>query len=304
MFDAAEMGATLTFFEAWAGVHAYSLQIYFDFSGYSDMAIGLARMFGILLPLNFYSPYKSHNIIEFWRRWHMTLSRFLRDYVYISLGGNRKGHIRRYGNIMITMVLGGLWHGANWNFMIWGTLHGFYLILNHFWHLLRRSLGHDLTHCTWWGRILSIGITYLATVVSWTFFRAESFGGAVNVLKGMVGLNGIMLPETYKAKLGILGDLLVTSGVSFANPPLYHGFIEVLWLVGLLFIVCFAPNTYQFMYKYRPALETYFKGRLTGTKWQWLTWTQSWHWAIITSIIAIISILKLNQVSEFLYFNF
>ena len=119
---------------AWGGVLAYSFQIYFDFSGYSDMAIGLSRLFGIRLPLNFNSPYKSRNIIEFWRRWHMTLSRFLRDYLYFPLGGNRHGPARRYANLMITMLLGGLWHGAGWNFAIWGALHGLFLSVNHLWN--------------------------------------------------------------------------------------------------------------------------------------------------------------------------
>ncbi len=131
VFSGAEQGIKLTFFEAWGGSIAYSLQIYFDFSGYSDMAIGLARMVGIILPLNFHSPYKAKNIIEFWSRWHMTLSRFLKDYLYIPLGGNRKGKLRRYTNIMITMLIGGLWHGAGWVFIMWGALHGFYIVLNH-----------------------------------------------------------------------------------------------------------------------------------------------------------------------------
>jgi D-alanyl-lipoteichoic acid acyltransferase DltB (MBOAT superfamily) len=129
----------LTLFEAWGGALAYTFQLYFDFSGYSDMAIGLSRLFGIRLPLNFDSPYKATNIIDFWRRWHMTLSRFLRDYLYLPLGGNRKGKVRRYANLMVTMLLGGLWHGAGWTFVIWGGLHGFYLIVNHAWHAFLRQ---------------------------------------------------------------------------------------------------------------------------------------------------------------------
>ena len=130
VFDAAQAGLTIDFWQAWAGALAYTFQIYFDFSGYSDMAIGIARMFGIKLPLNFHSPYKATSVIEFWRRWHMTLSRFLRDYLYIPLGGNRKGPGRRHANLMVTMLLGGLWHGAGWTFMYWGGLHGLYLIVS------------------------------------------------------------------------------------------------------------------------------------------------------------------------------
>ena len=135
-----------SFFVAWGGVLAYTFQLYFDFSGYSDMAIGLSRMFGVQLPLNFNSPYKAHNISEFWRRWHMTLSRFLRDYLYVPLGGNRKGPARRYVNLFTTMLLGGLWHGAGWTFVVWGALHGFYLIINHAWIAARESfpIGRNL----------------------------------------------------------------------------------------------------------------------------------------------------------------
>ncbi len=120
---------------------AYTLQIYFDFSGYSDMAVGLSLLIGVRLPYNFNSPYQAWNITEFWRRWHMTLSRFLRDYLYVPLGGNRHGRARRYVNLMLTMLLGGLWHGASWTFVIWGGLHGAYLVVNHGWQWLREKLG-------------------------------------------------------------------------------------------------------------------------------------------------------------------
>ena len=141
VFHAADAGQALGFARAWAGTLAYSLQIYFDFSGYSDMAVGMARLFGIRLPVNFFSPYRAGNIIEFWRRWHMTLSRFLRDYLYLSLGGNRKGPARRYLNLLATMVLGGLWHGAGWTFVAWGLLHGLYLAANHLWRAAFPKLG-------------------------------------------------------------------------------------------------------------------------------------------------------------------
>ena len=147
VFDGAAATAP-TFFPAWIGALAYTFQLYFDFSGYTDMAIGLALIFGITLPLNFDSPYKAVNIIDFWRRWHMTLARFLRVYLYVPLGGNRKGQPRRYVNLMVTMLLGGLWHGASWTFVFWGGLHGAYLAINHAWHALRRRMGHDLSHST------------------------------------------------------------------------------------------------------------------------------------------------------------
>lgn len=132
-FAIADMGVSPTFFESWIGALAYTLQLYFDFSGYSEMALGLGRMFGIVLPINFFSPYKARSIIDFWRRWHITLSRFLRDYLYIPLGGSRCGPLRHHVNLFVTMLLGGLWHGAGWTFVIWGMLHAIYLTINHLW---------------------------------------------------------------------------------------------------------------------------------------------------------------------------
>ena len=131
MFNAVTAGVDPTLFEAWGVTLAYTFQIYFDFSGYSDMAIGLGAMFGLRLPINFNSPYKATSIIDFWRRWHMTLSRFLRDYLYIPLGGSRRNVPGRYVNLMIVMLLGGLWHGAGWTFILWGGVHGIYLVINH-----------------------------------------------------------------------------------------------------------------------------------------------------------------------------
>ena len=175
---------TLTLFAAWQVALSYSLQLYFDFSGYSDMAIGLARMFNIRFPLNFDSPYKSRDIAEFWRRWHISLSRFLRDHVYIPLGGNRRGTSRMQVNLMATMLLGGLWHGAAWNFVLWGGLHGFYLVA----HQLFRRAG---------GRLPALpaqALTLLAVMVAWVPFRADGMNATLAMLRGMAGLNGIALP--------------------------------------------------------------------------------------------------------------
>ncbi|MGC5328440.1 MBOAT family O-acyltransferase [Brevibacillus sp. SYSU BS000544] len=173
--------ASLTFIEAWSTALSYTFQLYFDFSGYSDMAIGIALLFNIRLPQNFDSPYKADSIIDFWRRWHMTLSRFLRDYLYIALGGNRKGKFRRHVNLLATMVLGGLWHGAAWTFVVWGLMHGLALVVNHFW----RSLGFKMHWLP--ARLL----TFLFVVVAWVFFRAESFQQAMVVLQGMVNIQNI-----------------------------------------------------------------------------------------------------------------
>jgi len=306
VFEAAEQGIILSFFEAWRGVLAYTFQLYFDFSGYSDMAIGIARMFGIRLPLNFHSPYKAVNIIEFWRRWHITLSRFLRDYLYISLGGNRKGKIRRYINLMITMILGGLWHGAGWTFVIWGTLHGVYLVINHAWHAIRRLLGQDIHSSTWWGRGLSQLITFIAVMIAWVFFRAETFNGATALLQGMTGINGFILPQSYLGYLNHiigLGDYLMSIGWQFTKVEFFEGIEDSSFLFFLLLIVLFAPNTQQLMLRYKPAFEIY-RGEIQRCRGSWLQWNPSWAWALGLATISAFGILSLNRVSEFLYFQF
>jgi alginate O-acetyltransferase complex protein AlgI len=190
-FDAAAAGVHLTLFEAWYAVLAYGLQIYFDFSGYSDMAIGLARMMNIRFPLNFDSPYQAHDISAFWRRWHITLGWFLRDYVYIPLGGSRAGAWRRTGNLLLTMLLCGLWHGAAWRFVLWGALHGLYLAV-HTW--FRRNGGRlpvPLAH----------GLTLFAVIVAWVPFRADNLTIAGSILRSMAGANGIALPSMIVALL-------------------------------------------------------------------------------------------------------
>jgi D-alanyl-lipoteichoic acid acyltransferase DltB (MBOAT superfamily) len=171
-----------SFIEAWYAVLAYSLQIYFDFSGYSDMAIGLARMLNVRFPLNFASPYQARNIAEFWRRWHITLGVFLRDYVYIPLGGSRRGEARHTINLLATMLLCGLWHGAAWRFVVWGGLHGMFLVIN--------------MHCrVTLPRPIAQALTLLAVVLAWVPFRADGIDAARAMLRGIAGLNGIALPQ-------------------------------------------------------------------------------------------------------------
>lgn len=167
--------------DAWLGVLAYTFQIYFDFSGYSDMAIGLSRMLGVALPENFNSPYRATSIADFWRRWHMSLSAFLRDYLYIPLGGNRRGPVRRYVNLMLTMLLGGLWHGASWTFLVWGGLHGAYLVIQ---QISQRLFGVMQGAWIWLGRLL----TLWAVIQAWVFFRAPDFESAFRLLGLMYGL--------------------------------------------------------------------------------------------------------------------
>lgn len=284
VFGAAEAGIALSFAEAWGGALAYTLQIYFDFSGYSDMAIGLGRMFGIRLPLNFHSPLKAVSIIEFWHRWHMTLSRFLRDYLYIPLGGNRKGPARRYINLFMTMLLGGLWHGAGWTFVIWGAAHGAALALNHGWHAVRRSLGQDLEASTRLGRLLSVTLTFVFVTVTFVVFRAETLGGALQIIQAMFGGNGVAMGEYAP-------NLLASWSRGFRD-------IAVLMLIAGL-----APNTQQIMRDFNPAFNTY-RGTMGGQPPGWPAFAITRVWAFVVGLLFVYAIGSLTRISEFLYFQF
>ena len=288
---------------AWGGVLAYAFQLYFDFSGYSDMAIGLSRMFGINLPLNFNSPYKAENIIDFWRRWHMTLSRFLRDYLYIALGGNRKGPIRRYLNLMATMVLGGLWHGAGWNFVIWGALHGAYLMINHGWIAVAGRIGFPRTARAWsW---FSAALTFGAVCFAWVFFRAADLDRALSIVRGMGGIGGVALPDAVGYQLGGLKLALEQAGVSF-----YSGggsrFIETWVWVAVGAVLAFGfPNTQQIMDKFNPALD-YAEHRdpPAGVLARALQWRPTAVFAAATGLLTVAGLLSLTRPAEFLYFQF
>lgn len=261
------------FLEAWIGTLSYTLQLYFDFSGYSDMAIGLGLLFNIHLPFNFDSPYKSQSIVEFWRRWHITLSNFLRDYLYIPLGGNRLGQVRRYVNLMITMLLGGLWHGAGWTFVIWGGLHGAYLVINHAWRKLKIPMP----------ALLAWAITFAAVMVGWVFFRAPSLREGLEILQTLVGLKGIVLPQEVQMLLpAFLQSHLQFVAWEALDLQEFSGNRSVLFLLGLLLCVTRLPNTQQILQRFQPTVG----------------------WAIGLGLTAAFSLLALNRVSEFLYFQF
>lgn len=290
VFSAADAGTAPSFFLAWQGALAYTLQLYFDFSGYADMATGAARMFGITLPINFNSPYASKNIIEFWRRWHITLSRFLRDYLYIPLGGNRKGPVKRYRNLFITMLLGGLWHGAGWNFVIWGALHGVYLGINHGWHSIRApALMRSVI--TWGARPL----TLLAVIIGWVFFRAETFSGATSILKGMAGLNGVAIPYKYLERWHNTGPLLQDLGIEFVRDEI-KSLSPLPVLLILLLLTTRLPNLYQWFRSYNPVLTP---PEPAGPQFQFSRIA-----AALLAALFVFTLLNLNKASEFLYFQF
>lgn len=295
VFDAAAGGGEPKLVEAWIGAVAYTLQLYFDFSGYSDMAIGASRIFNVKLPLNFNSPYKAINIIEFWRRWHMTLSAFLRDYLYIPLGGNRFGITRRYANLMTTMLLGGLWHGANWTFVLWGGLHGIYLVINHGWQALCSRLA---LRGFPGGVMVSGALTFAAVVLAWVPFRAASFAAAMRMLSGMAGLSGVSLPDSFESQF----SSLAAYGVSFTGIAPVTG-LDALgitaWLTLGLAIVWTLPNTQQWL------LSDELKDRGSWSVCpKWAMWRPSRGIALLTGASLAISILGVTRTSQFLYFQF
>jgi len=271
-FDAAAHGGTLTMTDAWMASLAFTFQLYFDFSGYSDMAVGLSRLFGVELPLNFNSPYKAANISEFWRRWHMTLSRFLRDYVYVPLGGNRRGEPRRYINLVITMLLGGLWHGANWTFVVWGGFHGALLAIHHGWRAWRGMPRSTPDHPALLARVAGTATTFLAVVIGWVIFRAESLAAAGRVLSAMSGLAPVGAGPDVAAALSIALCALIVFSSPNSN--------ELLELID------------------RHADATGWKGALART-------AASPIGGVIAGALFIASVARLTTVaSEFLYFQF
>jgi len=264
-FDVAK---SLNMLEAWATSLSYTFQLYFDFSGYTDMAIGVALLFNIKIPINFFSPYKATSIQDFWRRWHITLSRFLKDYIYIPLGGNRKGEVRTYANLFMTFLLGGIWHGAGWTFVFWGILHGLALVIHRIW----KKFGMTMPILLAWF------ITFNFINIAWVFFRALNFDAAMKVLKGM--FTGDLV---FPASLSTYFEELKEWGVVFGHwSKLYqHESYMGLSLFAGLVIVLFLPNSMQWKKKFK---TNYFYMALT--------------------VLFFLSIFMLYRKSEFIYFNF
>ncbi len=247
--DGFDYGQTLYFTDAWITSLSYTFQLYFDFSGYMDMAVGAALLFNIKLPINFNSPYKALDIQEFWRRWHITLSHFLRDYVYIPLGGNRDGNFKTYNNILVTFIIGGIWHGAGWTFVFWGFLHGMALVLYHIW----KTLGFTLPN------ILAWFLTFNFINVSWVFFRAEEWKDAIKVLKGMIGANGVDILNVLSLEvkqvaivwiiIGFILVLLFQNSNNYRNKKMTRGLIVTASLVFSYAVIhLFANTTEVFLY--------------------------------------------------------
>ena len=260
----------LSFWEGWATSLSYTFQLYFDFSGYTDMAIGAALLFNIKLPINFNSPYKALDIQDFWRRWHITLSRFLKDYIYIPLGGNRKGSVRTYANLLMTFILGGIWHGAGWTFVFWGFLHGLALVLHRFW----KRLGFRLP------TLLAWFITFNFINIAWVFFRAKTWHDAMRVLHSMFDFSTFIKPFAPHIS-------------GFKSPMLTYLPVNVLYVTFGSLIIGFILTLY---FKNSNQLAEQFQNRTTIP----------YRWTLFSILLLGISLILtvVNTSSEFLYFNF
>jgi D-alanyl-lipoteichoic acid acyltransferase DltB (MBOAT superfamily) len=306
-------GQPLDFMSAWITVLSYSFQLYFDFSGYSDMAVGLARMFGIKLPVNFYSPYRATSFIDFWRRWHITLSRFLRDYLYIPLGGNRQGRIRRYLNLFVVMFLGGLWHGAAWTFALWGVIHGLLLAVNHAWNALPFSRYAFMR--TGLARVIAIGFVFFCVTLAWVPFRASDFPTAATMFSHLLPTGtGSGAFASIRAFLGaqLLGLFDAARYADFLKPrELWPPVLPPDYLATKVFpigivlaivgaITFFMPNTYRLFGRFDPALG--LEGYTSKTRFAIAR--LGMREAIVLAGMFVMSVLALSRVSPFLYFQF
>ena len=298
VYGAAATEAPLTCFDAWLGTLAFAMQIYFDFSGYSDMAIGLARLFGIRFPINFDSPYQAASINEFWTRWHITLTRFLREYLYFPLGGNRCGPWRHALNIMTTMLLSGLWHGAGWTFVIWGGLHGFYLVVAHRWQHFVQTRGWRLDYR--WYRFLAVSLTFLVVLVAWVFFRAPTIRVAGSVLGSMVGQHGLTMSDAATNPQKFPGLWWSKLGVHFVPGTFDADYTPLIKLLVVVLVIAFClPNAQQLLATYSPALEKPARSGWFRIRLNWMSGLVlggTFFWIVRRFYVA--------APSPFLYFNF
>jgi alginate O-acetyltransferase complex protein AlgI len=259
----------LTLVEAWITSLSYTFQLYFDFSGYADMAIGAALLFNIKLPINFDSPYKATNIRDFWNRWHITLSRFLRDYIYIPLGGNRHGSFKMYSNLLTTFFVGGLWHGAGWTFIFWGLMHAVAVIIQRIWSNAGLALN----------KLIAWFLTFNFINISWIFFRAEQWEDAIKILKGMFGFSGIALPILFQ-KITFLNFEKIEFSNAYAN---FNDDSEItFWIFIAFLITLFFKNSNQLVNSYRPNNKVVF----------------------FIVMLFLISLMHLDKNVDFIYFNF
>ena len=316
------MHEPISLFPAWLAGVGFTLQIYFDFSGYSEMASGIARCFGVRLPLNFYSPLQAASIIDFWTRWHITLSRFLTAYLYNpmllaltrrrfarglpGLGGHKAtlGAFLQLlaGPLLVTMFISGIWHGAGYLYLVWGLLHGLYLTINHGWRLLVPRLLTDKARYERLMRPVGFALTFLAVAVSMVFFRAPTLHAATEVLAGMSGAHGIEIPHVVAEKLHVQH---LPSMIAVPEHLALHDLLEQnLWLLGLLFIALVLPNSIQIMRAVDPVLGARERAPNTGLMLRSLSWRPTAAWALFIGVLAAAAVMRLGGPSEFLYWQF
>ena len=296
VFEAAANGEALTAFAAWGAALAYSAQLYFDFSGYSDMAVGLGLLFTLRLPINFAAPFRATSIIDLWRRWHISLSRFLRDFVYLPLGGAARGPARRTFNLLATMTLGGLWHGANWTFIAWGAFHGVLLAVNHAWRTVRGKRTPTAA-----GRFAGWFATFTAFVIGMVLFRAADIGTALSMLKSMAGFGNAPYAEEIKVAWDLWGIRVGYISESFVRGWLggHWSVIGSLTTLGALGVALLIPDTME--------LADYREGE-PHAQWRrhvgMLAWRPSAAWLAVVSLLFGAVFANLLQFTEFLYYQF
>ena len=322
LYAQAALGASVSLIPAWLAAIGFTLQIYFDFSGYTDMALGLARLFGVRFPPNFNSPLRASSIIDFWLRWHMTLTRFLTAYIYnpLALRAARRRAARglpAFGGrstttvaflevltvpVIVTMFVSGVWHGAGYLFILWGLLHGVYITINHGWRTLAHRLWHDRESYSKIMRPIGWVLTFVAVTAAMVLFRSSNLTAAAGLLGGMAGAHGIAIPASIYDRLGPLAALLrsgdpVLAAAGVSLPALLK------WTVGLGFIALAMPNTLEILSHYQPALGVQ-PVVATNALEKTASWKPSLAWALAVSLLAVIGILHLGGNSEFLYWQF
>ncbi len=324
IYDQAGAGHTISLLPAWMAAIGFTLQIYFDFSGYTDMALGIARFFGVRLPANFNSPLQASSIIDFWQRWHMTLTRFLTAYIYNPLAlsltrrrmargqpglGGRHATVGAFVELMmlptlLTMFVSGIWHGAGYPFILWGVLHGVFLTVNHAWRLVGPKLWRDKRSYERFMEPAGFVLTFVCVAASMVVFRSSTVATAVDLLLGMLGVNGVALPESIYDRLGPIAAWV--DGVGIAK-GLGEGIVfssTAFWIVFLAIIAFTFPNTLQLMGRYEPALGWKPEPGFSGAYGRAVQWRASLIWAMAVSVVAAVGMFHLGGESEFLYWQF
>ena len=322
IYASAASSGGVSLLPAWAAAVGFTLQIYFDFSGYSDMAIGIARAFGIKLPTNFDSPLKASSIIDFWLRWHMTLTRFLTAYIYnplvlwltrrriakrLPVLGARKTTLGAFLQLLawptlLTMLVSGFWHGAGMLFILWGLVHGLYLVVNHAWRFLVARTVTDKARYERWMRPLGFVLTFVAVAVAMVLFRSPGGAAARDILAGMLGLNGVALPRALVEPLGLAGK--VSGFISLSDVAAGEFIRTNAWVLALLAVAVLLPNSMQIMARFEPTLDFKESHRPALIPARLAYWAPTLTWAAGVSALAVIAVIQLGGPSEFLYWQF